>query len=510
MTEATMGAVPATRPVPLAFPDDETFSRARDGLRRMQFSEASICARAGIESIYAFQERREAAVQDALDVLMRLFLDDEPVAGTVAQSLIPARDATALEALGLIRRDGDANAAWRATVRLYPTRGFFVASDLGRRLEGAGPVLAPDAVYPAISESTRAYLDALPITPCKRFVEMCGGTGIAALVASRYADQVWSLDITERATRFAEFNARLNGVSTLTALAGDLYAPVSGLTFDRIVAHPPYVAEAETTMIYRDGGPDGERVTRAILAGLPRHLEPGGSFYCTCFATDRESAPLEERIREMIGAGHEEFDVGVCVRDTYNPTEYYCRLAYMGRGTFAAAEQRHHAFKAQGIVRLVHCSFEVRRHAEPCAPVTFRSAIGGMSPGDALGWMIEWQQASARPGFADTVLDMRPVATEYVRLRTVQRLDHGAWESEQAWLASTAPFGVTGECAPETATFLSRCDGGQTLRELIRELRLDGLLDRDIDDGMIVSTVKSLIGVGALEVDAFPLPPVGE
>ena len=136
-----------------------------------------------------------------------------------------------------------------------------------------------------------------------------------------------------------------------------------------------------------------------------------------------------------------------------------------------------------------------------------------MSPtiqGDALGWMMTWQHASARPGFADALLAMRPVATGHVRLRTVQRLDHGAWEVEQAWLSSTMPFGVTGDCAVETGTFLSRCDGSQTLRELIRELRLDGVLDRSIDDEMIVSTVKSLIGVGALEVDAFPLPPVGE
>jgi len=101
MTSVAMGAVAPVTPVPLSLPGDATFVRARDGLRRMQFTEPSICARAGIESIYAFQERPDAAVQDALDVLMRLFLDDEPVDGVVAQSLIPAADAEALEALGL-------------------------------------------------------------------------------------------------------------------------------------------------------------------------------------------------------------------------------------------------------------------------------------------------------------------------------------------------------------------------------------------------------------------------
>jgi methylase of polypeptide subunit release factors len=68
------------------------------------------------------------------------------------------------------------------------------------------------------------------------------GTGIAALVAAQKdAAHAWAFDITARATHFAEFNRRLNAIPNVTAAEGDLYAPAGGQTFDRIVAHPPYL-----------------------------------------------------------------------------------------------------------------------------------------------------------------------------------------------------------------------------------------------------------------------------
>src|SRR5579885_3650218 len=142
--------------------------------------------------------------------------------------------------------------------------------------------LSPDdIVFPAISRHTCQFLETLPQYPCEDLLDLCSGTGVAALVAvSRYARRAWAVDITERATRCAEFNILLNDLTQVTAIQGDLYAPLNGRMFDRIVAHPPYVPVMKPSKIYYDGGEDGERVTRAIIAGLPQHLKPGGSFYC--------------------------------------------------------------------------------------------------------------------------------------------------------------------------------------------------------------------------------------
>ena len=68
---------------------------------------------------------------------------------------------------------------------------------------------------------------------------------------------------------------------------GDLLAPVAGERCRAIVANPPYLTEAEylgldqTVRLFepRDAlvsGPDGLAATRALLAGAPGLLEPGG------------------------------------------------------------------------------------------------------------------------------------------------------------------------------------------------------------------------------------------
>jgi release factor glutamine methyltransferase len=65
------------------------------------------------------------------------------------------------------------------------------------------------------------------------------------------------------------------------------YEPVQGERFDVIVSNPPYVAEAECASLEPEvrewepevalfGGRDGLDVVRALVAGAPDHLRPGG------------------------------------------------------------------------------------------------------------------------------------------------------------------------------------------------------------------------------------------
>src|SRR5207247_2324413 len=75
-------------------------------------------------------------------------------------------------------------------------------------------------------------------SPVADALDLCAGTGIAALVLSRHVERVVAADITPRAAHFARFNALLNSRPNVEIAVGDLYDPVAGRTFDRIVAHP--------------------------------------------------------------------------------------------------------------------------------------------------------------------------------------------------------------------------------------------------------------------------------
>src|SRR5438105_9242584 len=160
-----------------------------------------------------------------------------------------------LSRLGLVAADPQDAERLVPTVGLCPTRGVYLVNDKGGEL-GA---LAEDVVYPAILENTQEFLSMLPQIPCRRLLDLGAGTGVAALVAAQsYAEHAWACDIAPRSADFSEFNRRLNALENVTVGCGDLYDPVKGRQFDRIVTHPPYVPVLKPGCIFRDGGNDGE------------------------------------------------------------------------------------------------------------------------------------------------------------------------------------------------------------------------------------------------------------
>jgi methylase of polypeptide subunit release factors len=80
----------------------------------------------------------------------------------------------------------------------------------------------------------------LPTTETGSVLDLCSGTGVGALVAEATAERVTAVDITERC-RPARFNCWLNGGRRVDIRQGDLFDPVKGERFDRILAHPPCV-----------------------------------------------------------------------------------------------------------------------------------------------------------------------------------------------------------------------------------------------------------------------------
>ena len=119
------------------------------------------------------------------------------------------------------------------------------------------------------------------------------GTGsgaiACALAVSRPDLEVLAVDQSLGALAVASDNVRALGLSPrVRLLAGDLFGPLASLGggLDMVVANPPYCpsgviptlpAEVERfePRLALDGGPDGMRVLRRIIAEAPRFLRPG-------------------------------------------------------------------------------------------------------------------------------------------------------------------------------------------------------------------------------------------
>jgi SAM-dependent methyltransferase len=475
------------------------------------YDEAGICSRLDIPDIYAFQPMSlgrpdRGPPADLLDFLILVFLDAVAVDERVMARFLSPAAAEALVALGLLTRLDDGRC--HANAVLYPTRSLYLVSDSPTDpLTGAPRPLASDAVYPAVTEAARHFVTSLPAAPRGRFLEVCAGTGVGALAAAATADHAWAVDITERSTRFAAFNALLNGLDNVTALEGDLYEPVDGQPFDTIVAHPPYMQSDEVREIYRDGGEDGEQVTREILGGLDRHLAPGGRFHCTCMLTDREGVSLEDRIREMLGPARDEFDLLLMPMSFLDPQRSLFDEALRGRATVEETRGREAVYRRLGVRQLVYCSFLLHRRSDERQPLTLRRPRTGATDGAAIEWLLDWELASRTRMRPDDIAVAKPLASPHVRARSEMALADGAWRTVDLALEATWPFPSMVRCAAWVADLIARCDGTRTVADLLAALRREGLLAERAPESGLLELVRSLVSAGILVLPSHPLPP---
>jgi release factor glutamine methyltransferase len=122
-----------------------------------------------------------------------------------------------------------------------------------------------------------------PVRDGGSILDLCAGTGVLAMLAAReHRADVVAVDISRRAVLTTRINARLNGVS-VTAIRGDLFAPLAGRRFDLIVSNPPYLPSANgspgshSSARAWDAGTSGREYLDRICREAPAHLRPGGS-----------------------------------------------------------------------------------------------------------------------------------------------------------------------------------------------------------------------------------------
>lgn len=147
----------------------------------------------------------------------------------------------------------------------------------GHRVEVDPGVYVPRRQSEELAERAAAALPA-----AGRAADLCTGAGAVAvhLAAVRPGALVVGVDVDPIAVRCA----RRHGI---TAIVGDLDAPLRSGAWDVVTAVAPYVptdalaflpAEARDSEPMRalDGGDDGLAVVRRVVAGAARLLRPGG------------------------------------------------------------------------------------------------------------------------------------------------------------------------------------------------------------------------------------------
>ena len=161
---------------------------------------------------------------------------------------------------------------------LVGTREFY-----GRDFEVGPAVLIPRAETETLVEAALVRLG-----DSGSVLDLGTGSGAIAvtLACERPGWMVRAVEASEEALAVARANAARHDAKVEFDL-GSWYAPLANLSFDLVVANPPYVAAADHHLIegdlrfeprgaLTDGSDDGLDSIRAIVAGAPGHLKSGG------------------------------------------------------------------------------------------------------------------------------------------------------------------------------------------------------------------------------------------
>jgi SAM-dependent methyltransferase len=391
-------------------------------------------------------------------------------------------------------------------VALYPVGRLFIVSDRWSTPESNEPDLPDDFVFPAITANTSQFMATLPRDRCESFLELCSGTSVAALEAAPHANHAWAVDITERSTQMAEFNRLLNALDNVTTIKGDLYEGLGDLTFDRIVAHPPYMPALNRAQIFYDGGADGEQVTRRIVLGLPRYLRPGGRFYCLAQGSDRAGAPFEQRVRAWLGEAQSEFDVTVIVRQLQKPEDTAMQYAVKAKGGGQAAHEMREALRGLGIQWMVYGWMILQRREDVRSVFTTRRHVGPNSGREEIAWLLKWESAAAKPEFMDTLAEAHPITARSLELHTVHRMKEGDLAPEEFSLHAEYPFSIDCRVQPWMGFLLPQCDGKLSVRELLEFCKENHFVRPETPLGEFIKLLMVFVAGGFLEVEEFKLP----
>ena len=114
---------------------------------------------------------------------------------------------------------------------------------------------------------SRLLIETMEIAEDDAVLDVGCGYGPIGLSAAALATRgkVTMIDINERAVELAKENARRNGLANVEVLQGDLFEPVQGQTFTKILTNPPIRA--------------GKQVVHQIFEQAREHLTEGGQLW---------------------------------------------------------------------------------------------------------------------------------------------------------------------------------------------------------------------------------------
>jgi len=485
----------------------------RSLLNSAGYNEAAVCGllkirqMSDVSGMTREQLDLNAPNTSTLGVLIRVFLFLDTISAGQARDFIDPETLESLLALDLFRRTTaeatDSNPGYYSSVWLYPIGDLVVASDRSDNPEDLPTGSKRDPVFPALYPGTFLFLKLISQSPALDVLDLCCGSGVGALMLSKHAKHAVGSDISLRATHFVRFNANLNGCDNVEAVQSDFYSAFEGRTFDRILAHPPYVPSLSNDVVWRDGGETGETPIRRIIEGLRQYLRPGGTFYAVSAGFDTAEGGFENRVRTWLGQSHEEFDIIFAFNREKSIRHLAKELVERSRRPVAADIGRwEEVFKKIGAVQHIHGGVVIhrRRHDAAQIPWTLRSQLSDTTDGSSFERAFRWHDWVASHGTEQDLSQLKPHLSSQLQVKVTHVVQNRSLVAAEFVLESARPFLAETKVDPWIAQMVSELDGNLTLAEFYQKARAVSVLPEAMSLAEFLELTVKLIERGYLEV----------
>jgi methylase of polypeptide subunit release factors len=330
----------------------EAAARLRDALLDAAFTADGLLDLLGAPA-YAALARAEVVPalratrgDSALEILVRLFLLQQPVPRGQVAGVLPLEDC--LDA-GWLRPAGGGEIVATVDVRPYGGPGgedWFIVSDLGCAVGGAGGIGSKDeGVVLGVGGASTTLAGITVRTPVASALDLGTGSGIQALHASRHATRVTATDLNPRALHVTALTLALSGAPAAELCEGSLFEPLPEQdTYDLIVSNPPFVISPGARLTYRDGGMSGDDLCRTLVQQSGARLNEGGfaQFLANWEHVDGED--WQSRLGSWVPWGCDAWIVQREVQDVTQYAELWLRDAGDHQGDPAEYQARYDAW----------------------------------------------------------------------------------------------------------------------------------------------------------------------
>jgi hypothetical protein len=420
---------------------------------------------------------RMTAAGRPLDTFVRLFLMGVPTGVREARTAMAPVPLEEWVAAGLVHAEGD---SVRGLVALYLCEGLILAADKPELLDrGAGP-----DIVSGITNSTVSLALFTVRRSFRNILDLGTGCGVMGFVAARAGGHLLATDINARAIAFAQFNARLNGISDAEFATGDAFEPAAGRKFDLILANLPCVIGPGVRYAFRDSGMELDGLCRKIVGQAPEFLEEGGLFQSTAEWPDFAGVDWKERmagwfhnsgcdalvlrVRTKKALDHAEetvFDTDVIDAEVQSRVygeyaDYFERLnvASISEGLIA---MRRRSGASSGVPSGPGENWVRFEELPPRPPELF---------GDAVWRMFEARDALDRMKDDSGLLQCKLRMAPGLALETTRTWSGEAWSDAGHWLRQGAGFRFQASVDAHLANMLKAFEGPKTVREVLEEV----------------------------------------